>query len=288
MQLGRKHVYRKEAGEGEDGGGTDTPAEVIADEVDQTAEVNEVEGKALKMGWTPKDQFRGDPDKWRGAEEFVERGENMLPLVRATVKRQEREIADLKQSMKEFAEYHNKTEQRAYETALKELKAQRAEAIASGDGAAFDKVDDAIEGLKKDIEAKNQRSPKDNTDDPVFVEWKDRNKWLDDHKMEAFGTAAAQYLRSTGETATGAEFLELVTKEVKAKFPDKFENPRRQAAAAVEGGAPAARKGGKGFADMPADARAACERMARNGYADKPKEMAAFKAEYVKTFFEQE
>jgi len=30
--------------------------------------------KATKMGWTEKSQFKGDPAKWRPADEFVERG----------------------------------------------------------------------------------------------------------------------------------------------------------------------------------------------------------------------
>jgi hypothetical protein len=283
MFIGRKHVYRAEAGEA-DGGGADVVETV--DPADNT-DTPDIEAEARKMGWTPKAEFRGDPDKWRGADEFVERGRNMLPIVRATVKKQEREIADLKASMKQFAEFHDKTEQRAYAQALSDLKEQRAQAIAAGDGAAFDKVDDAIDSLKKDIAIKTAKPATDDAD-PVFNDWKDRNKWLDDPKMEAFGNAAANYLRSTGEKATGADFLELVTKEVKAKFPDKFENPRRSAAPAVEGGAPAARgKAGQSFADMPAEARNACERMARNAYADKPKEAAAFKAQYTKTYFEE-
>lgn len=281
---GMRYTYRQEAGEsGESGGGSAEEVVEVAAEL-----APDIIEKATKMGWTSKEEFRGDPDKWRPADEFVERGENMLPIVRATVKRQEREIAELKQSMKQFAEFHNKTEQRAYEKALSDLKAQRADAIAAGDGETFAKVDDAIDGLKKDIEAKGKQSQQDDSnEDPVFDEWKSRNKWMDDPKMEAFGEAAAQYLRKSGEKATGSEFLDMVTKEVKAKFPEKFENPRRAAAASVEGGAPAARKGGKGYADMPAEARQACDRMAKNGYGDDPKKQAEFKAQYTKQFFEE-
>jgi hypothetical protein len=247
-----------------------------------------VEAEAAKMGWTPKDQFKGDPAKWRPADEFVERGKNMLPIVQATVKRQEREIAELRQTTKEFADHLSKTEQRAYDRALLDLKQQRKEALAAGDGDTFEKVDEAIVDLRKEAEAKAAKAaPAKADDDPVYAEWEGRNTWLKDPKMSAFGTAAANYLRSTGETAQGAEFLELVTKEVKAKFPDKFTNPRREAAPAVEGAAPAARKGGKSYADMPADARAACDRMAKNGFGGDEKGVAKFKADYVKQYFEE-
>lgn len=291
------HRYMNEAAEGESGGHSAPPAgdqgDHDLDDKDDGASTAAaaVEAEATKMGWTPKDQFKGDPAKWRPADEFVERGKNMLPIVQATVKRQEREIAELRQTTKEFAEHLSKTEQRAYDRAMADLKQQRKEALAAGDADAFDKADDAIDDLKKEADTKAAKAATKSGEpaaDPVYLEWESRNKtWLNDPKMAAYGESAAEYLRKTGETATSAEFLELVTKEVKAKFPDKFENPRRAAAPSVEGAAPAQRKGGKSYADMPAEARAACDRMAKNGFGGDAKAMAAFKADFVKTHFEE-
>lgn len=258
--------------------------------VEQAApEKNDIEEKALKMGWTPKDQFKGDPEKWRSAEEFVDRGENMLPIVRAKVKQQEQEINELKQTMQQFAEYHTKTEQRAYAKALADLKEQRAQAIAAGDGATFDRVDDAIEALRKNVEqAQPVPAPKrDASDSPEYIEWKSRNSWVNDPDMERHATEIAQNLRQAGVKEAGHEFLEMVGKKMRIAFPEKFTNPRREAAPSVEGGLPAPRKGGKTFADMPAEARSACERMAKNVFSDKPKEAAEFKANYVKQYFEE-
>lgn len=274
--------------------GVDVPAgdadagEVNANESNPD-ESAEVEAEASKMGWTPKDQFKGDPDKWRPADEFVERGKQMVPLLRAQVKKQERQIAELTSTTKQFAEFATKAEKRGYDSALAALKAERAEAVANGDGAAFTRVDEQIEELKAEVAEKTKVSTKaDDIDDPVFDEWKGRNAWLNDPKMEAFGNASAQFLRSTGVTATGAEFLDMVTKEVKAKFPEKFENPRRASAPTVEGGTPAARKGGgKSFVDMPADARKECERMAKHGFGDDKKAADEFRAQFTKTFFEE-
>jgi hypothetical protein len=285
----RQFVYRKEAEEGQDGGGGKAEDEIKSGEGESgEREVSaEIIAKAEKMGWTPKDQFRGDPAKWRPADEFVERGESMIPLLKAQSKRQEREIADLKAGMKELAEYHTKTEQRAYAKALQDLREQRAAAIAAGDGAAFDKVDGEIDKLKKDLEKVTPAQQNQNDDDPVFQEWLSRNKWAEDEEMQLVGEAIAKSLMKKGEKATGLDLLELVTKEVKRRYPEKFENPRRNAAPSVEGGAGPRKGGGKTFADMPAEARAACERMARNGYSDKPEEAAKFKAEYVKQYFSE-
>lgn len=260
-----------------------------ADDEARASESAAIESEAAKMGWTPKDQFKGDPEKWRPADEFVERGKQMVPLLRAQVKKQERQIAELTSTTKQFAEFATKAEKRGYDNALTALKEERAQAVANGDGEAFQRVDERLEDLKAEIAEKTKSAPRaDGGDDPVFDEWKGRNAWLNDPKMEAFGNASAQFLRSTGVTATGAEFLDMVTKEVKAKFPEKFENPRRTSAPSVEGGTPAARKGGgKSFADMPADARKECEKMAKHGFGDDKKAADEFRAQFTKTFFEE-
>lgn len=285
-----KHVYRAEAGEGEDLSG----GEVVDDkakagggegESGEPEVAPEILAKAEKMGWTPKDQFKGDPAKWRPADEFVERGENMLPILRAANKKHEREIADLKATVKSFADYQGQVEKRAYDKAVADLKAARAEAIKAGDGEAFDKIDDKLTELKDSAPKKADKPA--GGEDPVFDEWLSRNKWAEDKKLQVIGRGIAEALIEDGVKATGTDLLDMVTKEMKVRYPEKFENSRRNGAPTVEGGAGPRRTGGKSYADLPADARAACDRMAKNGYSDKPKEMAAFKAEYVKNYFEE-
>ena len=249
----------------------------------------QIEARARAMGWTPKDEFKGDPAKWRDAGEFVERGENLLPLVKAQNKRLEREVAELKQTTRELGDYLSKTEQRAYDRALADLKQQRKEALAAGDGDAFEKADEQIKTVEREAaeKAAKRAEKKDDGPDPVYAEWESRNAWLKDTELSEYAEFAAQKLRASGEKATGAEFLDMVAERVKKQFPAKFTNPRRESAQAVEGAAPAARRGGKSYADMPAEARAACDRMAKNGFGGDEKAMAKFKADYVKQFFDE-
>lgn len=249
----------------------------------------QTEARARAMGWTSKEEFKGDPSKWREAAEFVERGESLLPLVKAQNKRLEREVADLKQTTKEFAEHLGRTEQRAYDRAIADLKQQRKEALAAGDGDAFEKADDQIKEVERDMAAKAAKNTKkdDGGADPVYTEWESRNAWLKDSELSDYAEFAAQKLRRDGDRSDGAEFLDKVAAKVKAQFPTKFTNPRRESAQAVEGAAPARRGGGKSYADMPAEARAACDRMAKNGFGGDEKSMAKFKADYVKQFFEE-
>jgi len=50
------------------------------------------ETKAKAMGWSPKDEFRGDPDRWVDAETYVRRGEEFIPFLRANNKKLEEEL----------------------------------------------------------------------------------------------------------------------------------------------------------------------------------------------------
>jgi small-conductance mechanosensitive channel len=262
--------YLNEAGEGGDPGegGSNTAA----------SEVSEVEQKARKMGWTPKEEFKGDPEKWRSAEEFVERGENMIPILRDTVKRQQKQLEELHKTMREFGEYHSKTEQRAYERAYQDLKARQIEAVAAGDSAAFVQIDNEIAELNK--QASEKRAPEAGPP-PEYVEWESRNEWVKkDKKMLAYAEAQFEYLQRTETDMTYSEVLDEVTKAVKKQFPDKFTNPKRESAPSVEGATPAAKRGGKTYADLPKDAKDACDKFVSK-YGIK-------REEYVKNYFEEQ
>lgn len=249
-------------------------------ETQEQPEVSETEKEARKMGWTPKDEFKGDPEKWRDAYEFVERGKNMLPIMRATAQRQEKKIADLERSIKEFAEYHSKAEQLAYNRALKDLKARQVAAVEIADTETFNRIDKEIDDLNRNSIQVPRVPQQNNAEDPVYVEWANRNKWIEkDKTMLAYAETQGEFIHRTTDLR-GLDFLEAVEKEVKAKFPEKFTNPRRESAQSVEGATTQTRKSGKTFADMPADARAACERM--------EKSHGIKRTEFVKNFFEQE
>lgn len=273
LYLRKRFTYRnEESGEGE-GGAAGADAK-------QDDKNTEIEDKARKMGWTPKEEFRGDPEKWRDAAEFVERGENMIPIMKATVKKQEQKISDLEKTIKEFADYHSKTEQRAYERAFRELKEKQIQAVAAGDAQTFVKVDAEIEDLRKQASEVPTIKPQNNAVDPVYEEWASRNKWIEDKTLEKEAEAQAIYLRERGNTKTGTEFLDAVKERVKREFPEKFENPRRNAAPAVEGSTTTQRKGGKTYSDMPPEVRAACDRFVA--------QKLLTKEAYVKQYFEGE
>lgn len=59
-------------------------------ETENVVDPQEVEQEARKMGWVEEELWKGDPDKWRPAEEFVERGKNIVPILRDRLEKMER------------------------------------------------------------------------------------------------------------------------------------------------------------------------------------------------------
>lgn len=232
------------------------------------------EDRAMAMGWTPKGQFKGDPEKWVDAETFVKRGEEFLPFLKANNRRLEQALERTRADLSKLAEFHSKTAEREYKRALQDIEARIAEATATGDAqGAMDAADDLAE-LKAD--AKAAAKPQASADDEVFEAWKAANTWYGiDTAMTAAANAIGNELFNKG--LSGKAQADEVTKRIKAEFPHKFENPNRRQAAVVEGsGAPRVR-GGKSRSDLPADARQFMDRMVKQGLMTE--------AEYLKDYF---
>lgn len=221
------------------------------------------EDRALSMGWTPKEQFKGDPEKWVDADTFVKRGEEFLPFLRANNKRLEQALERsnkrfdaAERALKNLSEHHTKTEQRAYERALKELQGQIDTAATLGDVSGVRSATEQLVKLTQEVQAPaaDNGSGADSEAEALFEEWRSENPWFDrDAAMRGAALEIARDLDRQG--VSGKRRGEEVTARIKAEFPHKFENQNRNRPAAVEGSGSAPRKGGKSFSDLPADAK---------------------------------
>lgn len=239
----------------------------------QTPELD-AEDRALAMGWTPKAQFKGDPEKWVDAETFVKRGEEFLPFLKANNKRLEKELENVRKDLKTFGEFHKKTAEREYTRALADLKAELAEASAAGDADAVDDISDRLADLKADIKA--DAPAKTGHSEDVVKAWVAKNDWYaKDPALRGAAKEISVELEAAGLTDT-AEQLAEVAKRIRAEFPEKFSNPRRRDPGAVEGGGSGVRKSGKSRADLPPEARQFMDRMVKSG--------TMTEAEYLKDY----
>lgn len=250
------------------------------EEVVSTGEVidtqpSEAEVKARRLGWVPQEEFKGDPEHWRDADAFLKRGEEIQGFMKADLERlhtvlnaRDKEIAEIRSAMDDFRKFHNETEARAYKRAIEELKQLKAVAVEQGDGAKVVELDDQIDQLK---EAQRNPEPAKKEDGPApdyrdFNAWLPDNRWYaEDKELQEMADAFGDVIQRNNPELKGKAFLDEVTKRVKKAAPDKFENPARSQATVgtssdnrVAGG-----KKKKTYNDLPADAKAACDKFVK-------------------------
>lgn len=237
--------------------------------------VGSIEERAARMGWSPEEEFRGDPRHWVDAKTFVERADNHLPIMKGTLSTMEKkmvaqereiarqtkmlqeqldEVAAVKGTLKEFVEYSRKGEERAYQRALAELKAKQRQAVAEGDTDSFDRVSGDIDDLLKDHPAltgekpakladtvkSTEVKPADTwTDEEAQDEWLDQNEWYFEYpNMAAYAGRMDKKLAKAEPTLTHRERLAKIADAVKEKYPSYFSSTD------VDEGEPAAKASG--------------------------------------------
>lgn len=248
------------------------------------------EDQALKMGWTPQSQFKGDPEKWVDAETFVKRGEEMLPFLKANNRRLEQaleransKIEQMDKGLKSAIQQLSKADQRAYAKARAELEADLAHYAAAGDVDNVKAVTQDIVALEKETTGKAEEVEPQG-EPAEFVAWKGENEWYGKDKAlsAAFDALCAEVFEE-GYTKPKAGLKE-ATARLKESFPEKFAkpvNPNRNGPAAVEGQGAPLRPRGKTYADLPSDAKAMCDELCRDikGFT---------REQYVREFFKED
>jgi len=245
---------------------------------DVVVDNHEVEQEAMQMGWVPEEQFRGDKSKWRSADEFVERGREILPIVlknkeELLVKNRvlEAELKEMKVAIEDFKEYRKADKDRMYKQAMNDLKAKKKEAIETGDGEMAVVLDDAIDELRdSQAEEKVQKTaaPEQPKVDPEFLSWVEQNDWYAKNAvLQHAANAAGVEVQEEFPSLKGKGFLDKVAAKVKERYPEKFGNTRRDNTSSVEEGGNATPRNGKKqtYANLPADAKQACDRFVKQG-----------------------
>ncbi len=92
--------------------------------------------RARELGWRSKEEYRGPEDRWVAPEEFVRRGEEVLPIVKSQLERERERVAALERQMGEQQRQVDERLRRAQESWEQRLAAQQAEADAKAENAA--------------------------------------------------------------------------------------------------------------------------------------------------------
>lgn len=193
---------------------------------DDKSSDHEIESKAREMGWRPKEEFKGDPEKWVDAATYYKRGIEVLPIVKAEAASLRAELARVKQQANDYAQVVERAAQREIDDLKRQLKdAQevRKAAVKEGDGEAFEASEAEIKDLEGKI-AQASTSTKPSPDNDLKARWDtwlSENQWfVQDPELQALANSIAigndPEVRALAGKNAGEEFWNLVGRKAKA------------------------------------------------------------------------
>jgi hypothetical protein len=260
---------------------------------DVKSSANNSEEKAKRMGWVEKERFRGDKSKWVDADEFVERGETELPILRERLRKMDGTVVGLKSTISEmrntfseFRERQKKLTTSAYERALKDIKQKQRLAVEEGDTEAFDVVEADREELEKKYNQEKSETLKNTktTNDEFtqyeneaiaeFDNWRKENSWYDKNPiLQSYASNLSVKLQNA-RGLTGTALYNAVRDDVRDRFPEEFPDYKKIADVVGDGDYVEKsndNKKGREFKDLPKEAQKECIRITKTipGYTRK-------------------
>lgn len=277
------------------------------------------EAEALKMGWSPKEKFRGDASHWVDAKTYVERGRQFLPLLQANNRRLNEQLAlsqeenkrlaglveSTQASVEELKKFHREDTRAKLEDQKKALMGQLKQAKKDDDVDAEVELQDQISrvntALQQDAAHKEKQeegadksgpAAKSSTaddpamKDPAFLAWAERNSWFGkDRRQTLLANAIATDLATQPHRKYGVAFWDALDEALEEAGVGGAGNGASKVGGAGRGGASSGN--GKAYKDLPADARAVCDRQASTfvGEGKAFKDKAAWQQHYAEIYF---
>lgn len=267
----------------------------------------DVQARAEEMGWIPPSRFHGDPERFVDADEYIKRGETVLPIVKAQLEKErtnnlrtterltavEAALAKATKALEEVEERHSVATQKAVEAAKREVQLQLEAALEAGDhkSAAALTIEAAkLEQSSEEPVKKTEAAPVTPQIPQEVVRFAEENPWYGkDRRKTALYMAICQELRDAGDTTTGAVFFNKALREMNKDSQTPPADDRVEGARGTGEDAPRGSGRGKSFANMPAEARAACDADARKfvGEGKKFKTLADWRSRYTELYFQE-
>lgn len=274
----------------------------------------EVVKEATSMGWVPQDKFKGDPDKWIPADEFVEFGSKALPILQHNNKRLQRElltrdqkigtlesqVGTMAQQLEALDKHYSAATKRAVEQSKKQLLTELREARDSGELekeqeilGQLDEVRDALKASDKKQEAPNKKEAPPQgayTEDldPESQAFVADNPWFDtDKKRTRTYLRIVEDMRDEGHTGKGRAFLDEALERLEAQEQGNPTEPQRQSAKVESSNGRSSTRSTGTFASLPPEARRACHDDADIlvGDGKKFKTLKDWETEYAKIYY---
>lgn len=215
---------------------------------------NPVEALAADLGWSPKDKFRGNPDDWKPADEFIRAGRD----IQRNVSRELKEVRSLAENM-------SRTSAAIVEQQIAskraELESKFKDAVDAGDTqAAFD-TSQQINRLSLNAPTVAPPQP------PEVQDFTRRHASWFNQNEEATAYAVNRSNHYAAQGLSPARQLAAVEQDMKKHFPDLFPAPAKAPPQVRQppGRTATTSARAKSFHDLPAEAQKVAKDMVERG-----------------------
>lgn len=272
-------------------------------------QITQAETDARERGWVPKEEFRGDQSKWVDAPQYLQINghlRNDRDRVRADLDQVKQQNSTLQAQLRAQQAALDALQETVVETKTTDLKADEADlttqikaARSSGDFDLEESLRDKRDKVRREAEKLSVDKPvdrvntgggEDKTQTPEFRQFLADNPWFEsDRVMAAASVAILAELNASGQTKdlTPSQRYALAAQKTKERFGMETKQVSR-----MEGSRGGADSGGgdgtgKSYQDLPAEAKAACDRASARvvGQGKKFKTEADWRKSYAQTYF---
>lgn len=285
-----------------------TTEEETRTEVDEAAVA---EASAREKGWVPKEEFRGDQSKWVDAPQYLQINghlRNDRDRVRADLDQVRQQNANLAAQLRAQQAALDALQTEVVETKTTDLAATEAELTAQIREARkaddFD-LEESLRDKREEVRRQKLGLTVDKAkpsaqatgggasavESPEFKQFLHDNPWFEtDRVMAAASVAILSELNASGATKdlTPGQRYTLAAQKTK----ERFGMQEGRGASKMEGSRGGADAGGgdgtgKSYADLPSDARTACDKLSSRvvGPGKKFKTEAEWRKSYTTTYF---
>lgn len=206
---------------------------------------NDAEERAREMGWVPESEWKGDkrPPKFLSAEEFVERGETVIPILRSQLdkereqsRKKEEEYAQRFERLEKMNKASVEALRRQHGEEMERIKSQMFEAARDGNVELYSHLDQKQQDLLKTAP---EEEPRGDSAQKIVDDWSAKNDWFNsDFEANQLATNYSDFIAKKYPGMTLEENLRRTEEHVKTSRPDLFGVAPKQEKRGANGHAP--------------------------------------------------
>ena len=230
------------------------------DEEEEEAKPSELDAVARSMGWRPKDQFKGDPNLWKPADQYIKAGAEIQRGL-------SRDLKEMRSTMENITRTNAAIVQSTIAAERDKLVARYNRAVEDGDAQTSFKVGRQIDTLNEQAEelvAPIQQRPA--PPPPEAQDWVERNPWFNqDPLARDLALNVAERYATAGHSNEAQ--LQAAEREVRKIYPHLFGASSKPPPEVAQPGGRSGSGSKKGttYADLPREAKTVAKDMAERG-----------------------